>query len=112
MDRKDFDRLLSGNSASIPSVLLFEGDEEHMKQAALDALCKKLLPEGLEDLNRAALENPETNELIAAAETLPFMADRRLIIVRNHPALSGRAEADEKLVEYLPSVPASSLQRL
>ena len=37
------------------------------------------------------------------------MADRRLIIVRNHPALSGRAEADEKLVEYLPSVPASSV---
>ena len=109
MDRKDFDRLLSGNAASIPSVLLFEGDEEHMKQKALDALCKKLLPEGLEDLNRAVLENPETNELIAAAETLPFMTDRRLIIVRNHPALSGRAEADEKLVEYLPSVPASSV---
>jgi PleD family two-component response regulator len=51
MDRKDFDRLLA--QGGIPSVLLFEGEEEHMKQTALDALQKKLLPEGLEELNRA-----------------------------------------------------------
>ena len=43
MDRKDFDRLLA--QGVIPSVLLFEGDEEHMKQAALEALQKKTLPE-------------------------------------------------------------------
>ena len=109
MDRRDFDRLLSGESAALPSVLLFEGDEEHMKQAALDTLGKKLLPEGLEDLNRTLLENPETDQIIAAAETLPFMADRRLVIVRNHPALSGRSEADERLIEYLPAVPPSAV---
>jgi len=107
MDRKDFDRLLAGGN--IPSVLLFEGEEEHMKQTALDALSKKLLPEGLEDLNRTLLEAPETDQIIAAAETLPFMADRRLIVVRNHPALVGRADADERLTGYLPSVPASAV---
>ena len=107
MDRKDFEKLLSGDIAAVPSVLLFEGDEEHMKQAALDALCRKLLPEGLEELNRTVLENPETDELIAAVETLPFMADRRIVVVRNHPALSGRAEADDRLTGYLPSVPPS-----
>ena len=60
MDRKDFNRLLSGDSFAIPSVLLFEGDEENMKQSALNALCKKLLPEGMEDLNRSVLENQIT----------------------------------------------------
>lgn len=109
MDRKDFNRLLSGDSFAIPSVLLFEGDEENMKQSALNALCKKLLPEGMEDLNRSVLENPDTNELISAAETLPFMADRRIVIVRNHPALSGRAEADDKLVSWLSSAPSSTV---
>ena len=107
MDRKDFDRLLARNE--IPSVLLFEGEEEHLKQTALDALCRKLLPEGLEDLNRTLMEAPETDQIISAAETLPFMADRRLIIVRNHPALAGRVEADERLTEYLPAVPASAV---
>ena len=107
MDRKDFDRLLS--QGKIPSVLLFEGEEEHMKQSAFDALQKKLLPEGLEELNRTLLDAPETDQIIAAAETLPFMADRRLVVVRNHPALIGRAEADDRLAEYLPSVPPSSV---
>ena len=81
MDRKDFDRLLS--QGKIPSVLLFEGEEEHMKQSALDALQKKLLPEGLEELNRTLLDAPETDQIIAAAETLPFRADRRFVVVRN-----------------------------
>jgi len=107
MDRKEFDRLLS--QGSIPSVLLFEGEEEHMKRAALETLRKKLLPEGMEDLNQSVLEAPETDQLIAAAETLPFLADRRLIVVRNHPALTGRAEGDDRLAAYLPSVPASTV---
>ena len=110
MDHRDFDLLLSkGNASAFPSVLLFEGDEEHLKQTALNALCKLILPEGLEDLNRALLEDPETDEIIAASETLPFMADRRLVVIRNHPALVGKSEADERLVNYLPSVPSSAV---
>ena len=107
MDRKDFDRFLSQNN--IPSVLLFEGDEEYLKQSALGMLRKRLLPEGFEDLNEAVLDAPENDQLIAASETLPFMADRRLVVVRDHPALIGRADADERLVNYLPSVPASTV---
>lgn len=107
MDRKDFERLLT--QGSLPSVLLFEGEEEHLKQTALDNLCARLLPEGLEDLNRTVLDAPETDLIISASETLPFMSDRRLVIVRNHAALTGRAEADERLTDYLPSVPASTI---
>ncbi len=110
MDQNDFDRLLAnGNASAFPSVLLLEGDEEHLKQTALNALSKLILPEGLEDLNRTLLENPETDKIIAAAETLPFMADRRLIVVRNHPALVGKADAEERLIDYLPSVPSTAV---
>ena len=80
-----------------------------MKQAALTAIRKKMIPEGLESLNESSPEPPETDAVIAAAETLPFMADRRLILLRDHPALIGRAEADERLISYLPSAPASAL---
>jgi DNA polymerase-3 subunit delta len=37
------------------------------------------------------------------------MADRRLILLRDYPPLVGRAEADQRLIDYLPSVPASSV---
>lgn len=107
MDRKDFEKALS--AGSLPSVLLFEGEEEQMKQDALAALRKALLPAGMEEMNEMVLDDPETDQVIAAAETLPFLADRRLVIVRDHPAIMGRSEADDRLVSYLPSVPSSAV---
>ena len=106
MDRKDFSRALSQHS--LPQVLLFEGEEEHLKQEALAELRRAVLPEGMETLNETILEDPSVDQLIADVETQPFMADKRLIIVRDFPALMGRSEADEKLVSYLPSVPETS----
>ena len=107
MNQAEFlDRLAQGH---IPSVLFFEGPEEHLKQEALLALRKALLPEGLEDLNETRLAAPETDGIIAAAETLPFMSDRRLVLLRDHPAVVGRAEADDHLLTYLPSVPPTAV---
>ena len=40
---------------------------------------------------------------VALSVVSVVMADRRIVIVRNHPALSGRAEADDKLVSWLSS---------
>ena len=107
MDRKDFERALAQHS--LPSVLLFEGEEEQLKQEALAALRSAILPAGMEALNETVLEDPETDRIIADTETQPFMADRRLVVVRDLPALTGRAEADEKLVSWLPSVPETSI---
>ncbi|MBQ3705475.1 MAG: DNA polymerase III subunit delta [Clostridia bacterium] len=107
MNHQEFARRLAKND--LPSVLFFEGPEEYLKQSALQDLRKALLPEGLEELNETRLTAPETDALIAAAETLPFMADRRLVLLRDYPAITGRGEADEKLLEYLPHAPASSV---
>ncbi len=107
MDRKDFDRALS--QGALPSVLLFEGEEEQLKQESLEKLRAAILPAGLEAMNETVLDNPETDRLIADAETQPFMADRRLVVIRDLPALSGRGEADEKLISWLPSVPETTL---
>ena len=106
MDRKEFEHALA--ELSLPSVLLFEGEEEQLKQEALVLLRRTLLPAGMEALDETVLESPETDRLIADAETQPFMADR-LVIVRDYPALTGRAEADEKLITWLPSVPETTL---
>ena len=107
MERKDFELMLS--RGELPPVLLFEGEEEQLKQEALAALRRFVLPAGMEQLNESVLEDPSADQLIAASETLPFMSDRRLVLVRDVPALTGRAEADERIVAYLPSVPSSTL---
>ena len=107
MDRRDFYRILS--NGPFPSVLLFEGEEEHLKQEALAALREKVLPAGMEALNETVLEDPDTDRLIADAETQPFMSDHRLVVLRDYPPLTGRAEADEKLLSWLPSVPDTTI---
>lgn len=104
MDRKEFMQAIK--EGRLRGAYLLEGTEENIKASALAALRKKLLPEGMEELNENLMESPPTDALIAAAETLPFLADQRLVVVREHPALS-RSEADDRLLDYLQHVPES-----
>lgn len=106
MDRKDFERALA--QGLLPRVLLFEGEDQYLKQESLYSLRRAILPPGMEALNETVLDDPPTDRLIADAETQPFMSDRRLVIIRDMPALTGRAEADERLLSWLPSVPETT----
>lgn len=110
-----FEQVKAGN---IASVYLMEGTEEYIKQQALNQLCKKLLPAGLEELNLTELRNPEPDALIAAAETLPFMADKRVVIARECKFLepsrkkddaSGEPQDDKagEITDYVQRIPLS-----
>ena len=88
----------SVKAGSVHGAYLFEGPEENIKDSALAALRKAVLPEGLEEMNEAQMDAPSADAVIAAAETLPFLGEKRLVIVRDQPGLTGRAECDEKLL--------------
>ncbi len=105
MDRKDIAHEIK--AGTLQGAYLFEGVEENIKAATLESLRKALLPEGLEDLNETLMDAPTSDAIIAACETLPFMADKRLVIVREHPAFGGRSDADDRLLEYIPTVSPS-----
>ena len=109
MDRRTFfDEVAKGNVA--PCYVL-EGPEEYIKRSALEALRGRLLPSGMEEMNEARLTDPDAEALIAAAETLPFMADRRLVVVQESGMLQGRAKGYDEaksaaaLGEYLQNPP-------
>ena len=88
---------------------LLDGEEEALKQEALTVLRRAILPEGMEELNESVLIDPETSAIIAAAETLPFLAERRLVVVRDCGFISGRREADKALQDYLAKVPDTAV---
>lgn len=105
-----FDLLKAGQ---VGECYLFEGAEEYIKQQALKQLCSKLLPAGLEEMNLTDLTDPDPDTLISAAETLPFMADKRVVVVRECSLItSGRKAEDEKkaeaITEYIGHVPPST----
>lgn len=106
MDRTIFTKAISNKA--LHGAYLLEGVEENIKQAAVAAARKAILPEGLEQLNETTMENPDTSALIAACETMPFMSDQRLVIVHEHSALM-RGEADEQLIDYIPRVPDTTV---
>ncbi len=94
-----FDVLKTG---SIADCYLFEGPEEYIKQQALKQLCAKVLPSGLEEMNLTDLSDPDADQLIAAAETLPFMGEKRLVIVRECSLITaGRKGEDERKAEAI-----------
>lgn len=107
MDRKEFAQQIK--AGKVQGAYLFEGVEENIKAAMLHTLRKAILPEGMEELNESLMDAPTTDAIIAACETLPFMADKRLVIVKEHPAFAGRADADERLISYIPNVPESAV---
>ena len=119
MNHTDFFKVLK--AGKISSLYLMEGVEEYIKQTALEQLRKALLPSGLEALNETALENPSLQVLKAAAETMPFMADKRLVLVKEcallRPSRKGSEEGEEApaendqtqgLCDYLADIPSST----
>ena len=105
-----FDKMKQGY---IARCYLFTGEENYVKREALSQLEKKLLPEGLEALNENILEGKTAEDIIAACETLPMMAERRLVVVRDYaPLMAGnsRGEKEEtaRLTEYLDKLPETS----
>ncbi len=105
MEYKEF--FAQAQGGGLRGAYLFEGVEEYVKASALAAAEKALLPPGLEQLNEAVLENPSADALVAAAETLPFLAEKRLVVLRELAAFTGRGEGDDRLGEYLARVPES-----
>lgn len=110
MDHTEFfDKLKAGY---IARGYLFTGEENFVKREALRRIESALLPEGLEALNENILEGKPADDIIAACETLPMMAERRLVVVRDFaPLMSGQSrgekEESERIAEYLKRLPSS-----
>ena len=93
-----------------------EGEEEFIKEKALRDLREEVLSGPMKDLNETRLNDPDADDVIRAAETLPLMADRRLLIIRDSRLLaagrSGEEGADgsaDRLAKYLPQLPETTV---
>ena len=91
---------------------LFEGEEEFTKHSALQSIRKMVAGGDFAEMNDVRLSNPAPDALIAAAETLPFLSDKRFIEVRDCTMLStGKSkEYDEdsavkRLDDYMGQLP-------
>ena len=93
-------------SGQLKKVYLLDGEEAYLKKMYKDRLRKAVLPEG-DTMNYAYYEGKNVNvkEVIDLSETLPFFADRRLIILEN-TGLFKSAATD--LADYVKEIPETS----
>lgn len=83
-------------------VYLLYGEEAYLKKQYKDKLKHAMIPED-DTMNFSAFEGKSINpkEIIDLAETLPFFAERRVILIENSGFFKN---ACEELAEYLPQV--------
>ncbi len=90
---------------------LFFGAETYLLKEYEGALTRAILPEGTEMMNHDIFEEKRASAsaIMDAAETLPFLNEKRLVTVRNSEFFqkSGRKEEGERLKEYLADLPES-----
>lgn len=88
-----------------PCYLLF-GEEAYLKKQYKDKLVRAVAAEG-DTLNFSSFQGKETNpaKLIDLAETLPFLAERRVILVEDSGFFKNSCDI---LADYLPKMSESS----
>lgn len=87
-----------------PVYLLF-GEEIFLKNSYKKRLQEAIIGDDAMNLSRFEGKGTDTDELIRLADTMPFFAERRLILVEDSGFFKNTAEA---LVQYLPSMPATT----
>ena len=108
MDYKDIIKSMKNNE--FKNVYLFYGREFYLLENVIN-ICKSSLNESMMDFNLDILDGKEItlDQIISNAETLPFMDERKILIIKDFELLKGKkknlSDSDEiALVEYLDNI--------
>lgn len=88
---------------------LFYGEEEYIKEQALSKLIDALIPKDFRDLNYEMIDGSqvELDNIINACETLPFMSQKRLVVVKDFYLIEGKKgtqEQEEQILNYIKNI--------
>ena len=99
--------------SATPTFYIFHGDDSFSRGLALARMREAMGEDG--DLNRAEFDGAEISvaEALAAVKSLPFLAEKRLVIIKGlikHITRKGAGaagkRASERLIDALPDLPA------
>lgn len=93
-------------TGNFKQIYLLYGEEAYLKRQYREKLVKALVEPG-DTMNYGYFEGKKINvkEIIDLSETMPFFADRRLIVVENSGLFKGEGQ---ELADYLKELPETS----
>ncbi|SNX55224.1 DNA polymerase III subunit delta [Thermoanaerobacterium sp. RBIITD] len=99
MNYSDFVNMINKN---ILPVYVFYGEERFLVDEAVKKIKSKLLDGITDAMNLSIIDNADNNNIIDSLETLPFMSNHRLIIVKDDELLKKLDDlAIDKIIKYL-----------
>lgn len=93
-------------------VYLLFGEENYLKKNIINELKKALIPETAEIMNLDIFNEKklESKKISDACETLPFMNDFRLVIVKDSELfIQGSKDESEKTADYIKNIPQTTV---
>ena len=95
-----------------PVVYIFHGDDSHAIQKAIAGMVAKLGDSGLADLNLTRLDGRSASEddLRSAALSMPFLAERRIVLLANPLARFTRGSREKRTRRARTRLPRRSKQ--
>lgn len=93
-------------SNSLKPVYLCYGSEEYLKSVVLKAMLDKYINASFEDLNYVHMrENISPKDIVNACETLPFMSEKKVVVVEDYEAFTSKSKGDvsDELMNYIKS---------
>ena len=90
-----------------PSVYLLYGDDTHAMQAFVRELIARMGDPGLAEMNTTRLDGKTASEedLRTAVGSLPFLSERRLVILTHPLARAQGADGQKRFLTFLDGVP-------
>ncbi len=103
-------------SQDISSVVIITGDEKYLVDWAIQSLIDKFVNKAVEDMDKTyfSVESLDVEKIKEACETMPFMSERKVVIVQekslknNGESKIKKSQLDE-IIEYLNCVPEMCL---
>lgn len=85
---------------------IFQGDEKYLMDKALDELIKTLLSVDLQSINLSYLDGKinDFGDLIASCETLPFLSNKRVIILKNPGILFDKETNSDAPIKFIENL--------
>jgi DNA polymerase-3 subunit delta len=97
-------------AATAPVVYIFHGDDEFSISRNLTALKTKMGDPSIAELNTTHLDGRTANldELVTSSAAMPFLSDRRLVIVDHAAALGERSPERQTILDFLKKIPQTT----
>ena len=92
-------------------IYLLFGKEHYLLKENRERLLKALGVTDRKDMNFTLLSEKDFNvsTLISDSDTLPFFADRRVILVEESGYFKGNKKEKDRLVKYIPDIPETTV---